>query len=191
MFDVLANDFVPDALYHSERRQLEHAVTCQPETRTYVLGAIRAWADDSTTNARQVCWLSGPAGTGKTTVAHTIAAEYDERGQLAASFFFWRKTGDRDDVNKLVATLAYQIAKKIPFAKEGMEGNLRLEDDQEPLTVLSDQFSKTSLEDRLSKLLISTYPNRAAPYLVVIDGLDECSSREGICRVIEWIRKNE
>ena len=31
----------------------------------------------------------------------------------------------------------------------------------------------------------------AAPNLVVIDGLDECSSREGICRVIEWIRTNE
>ena len=194
MFEVLASDFVPDALYHSEKRQLEHAVTCQPETQTYVLGAIRAWANSSTTNASQVCWLSGPAGTGKTTVAHTIAAEYDRKSRLAASFFFWRKTGDRDDINKLVATLAYQIAKKIPLAKEGMEENLRLEDEDEPLAVLIDRFSKTSLEDRLSKLLISksyTNPDPAAPYLVVIDGLDECSSREGICRVVEWIRRNK
>ena len=191
MFDILANDFVPDALYHSEKRQSEHAVTCLPETRTYVLGAIRAWANSSTTDASQVCWLSGPAGTGKTTVAHTIAAEYDERRRLAASFFLWRKTGDRDNINKLVATLGYQIAKKVPFAKDGMEANLRLKEDDEPLAVLCDRFSKTSLEDRLSKLLISTYADQAAPWLVVIDGLDECSSREGICRMIEWIRKNE
>ena len=194
MFEVLANDFVPDALYHSEKRQSEHAVTCLPETRTYVLGAIRAWANSSTTDASQVCWLSGPAGTGKTTVAHTIAAEYDRRRRLAASFFLWRKTGDRDSIDKLVATLAYQIAKKSPLAKEGMEENLKLEDDEEPLAVLIDRFSKTSLEDRLSKLLISesyVNPDPAAPYLVVIDGLDECSSREGICRVVEWIRGNK
>ena len=192
MFDILANDFVPDALYHSEKRQVEHAVTCQPETRTYVLGAIRAWANR--TDASQVCWLSGPAGTGKTTVAHTIAAEYDRRRRLAASFFFWRKTGDRDNINKLVATLAYQIAEKIPLAKEGMEANLRLKDNLEPLAVLSDRFSKTSLEDRLFKLLISesnTSPDPDSPELVVIDGLDECSSREDICRVVEWIRRNK
>ena len=189
MFEVLANDFVPDALYHSEKRQSEHAVTCQLETRTYVLGAIRAWANSSITDGSQVCWLSGPAGTGKTTVAHTIAAEYDERRRLAASFFFWRKTGDRDNINKFVATLAYQIAKKIPLAKERMERNLRLKDDEEPLAVLIDRFSKTSVEDRLSKLLISE--SITNPYLVVIDGLDECSSLEGICRVVEWIRRNK
>ena len=65
---------------------------CQPETQTNILGAIRAWAD-STMDTIRVCWLSGPAGTNKTTVAHTIAAEYDERGQLAASFFFLEEDG--------------------------------------------------------------------------------------------------
>ena len=39
------------------------------------------------------CRLSGTAGTGKTTVAHTIAAEKDRRGRLAASFFFLEKNG--------------------------------------------------------------------------------------------------
>ena len=193
MFDVLASDFVSDALYHSEKRRSEHAVICQPETQTNVLSAIRAWAN-STADTSCVCWLSGPAGTGKSTVAHTIAAEYDKNGRLAASFFFWRKTGDRDDLNKLIATLAYQIAEKIPLAKEGMEENLRLKNDQEPLTVLSDRFSKSSLEDRLSKLLINRSildADPAAPDILVIDGLDECSSREGICRLVEWIRKNE
>ena len=193
MFDVLASDFVPDALHHSEKRQSEHAVTCQAETRTNVLSAIRSWAD-STTDTACVCWLSGPAGTGKTTVAHTIAAEYDESGRLAASFFFWRKTGDRDDINKFVATLAYQIAKKHPLAKEEMEENLGLKNDEEPLPVIKSGLSKVSLEGRLSKLLIIRSiinTNPTPPDLVVIDGLDECSSREGICRVIEWIRKNE
>ncbi|KAF8220036.1 hypothetical protein L208DRAFT_1147675, partial [Tricholoma matsutake] len=55
-----------------------------------------------------VCWLSGPAGTSKTTVAHTIVEEYNKCGQLVATFFFWRKTEDCDDINRLVATLAWQ-----------------------------------------------------------------------------------
>ncbi len=174
--------FVPDALYDSAQRQEEHAVTCQNETRTKILHDIRSWADSRW--SAHVCWLSGPAGTGKTTVAHTIAAEYNQRGQLAATFFFWRKTGDRNDIKRLVPTLAYQIAQKIPSAKEAMETALNLNDaSRVPLRV-----SSLSLEDQLSKFLIAS-DNPSAPNLVVIDGLDECASQDGICRLIEWIRK--
>ncbi|KAF8240335.1 hypothetical protein L208DRAFT_1154918, partial [Tricholoma matsutake] len=104
---------------NSAQRSEEHAVTCQPETRTRVLEEIRSWADS--TSSTLICWLSGPAGAGKSTVAHTIAEEYNKRGRLAATFFFWRKTGDRDNINRLVPTLAWQIAKKISSAKERME----------------------------------------------------------------------
>ena len=194
MFDVLAPDFVQDALYNSEKRRSEHAVVCQEATRTSVLNAIRAWAD-SAASTNQICWLSGPAGTGKTTVAHTIAAEYDQRGRLAASFFLWRKTGDRDDINKLVSTLAYQIVQNVSVAKEGLEKHLGLKNDsQEPFAVLRDRLWKISIEDRLSKLLTNRSilnSGSLVPNLLIIDGLDECSSREGIHRLIQWIRKNK
>ncbi|KAF8225376.1 hypothetical protein L208DRAFT_1227856, partial [Tricholoma matsutake] len=85
---LLRQHVVWSALYNSAERSEEHAVTCQPETRTRVLEEIRSWADSTTTTP--ICWLSGPAGTGKTTVAHTIAEEYNKRGRLAATFFFWR-----------------------------------------------------------------------------------------------------
>jgi hypothetical protein len=134
--------------------------------------------------------LSGPAGIGKTTVAHTIAKEYDELGQLAATFFLWRKAGDRDDINKIVPTLAYQIAGKIPSAKERMEEFLMLKDASRVPLPLMDTLSHLSLEDQLSKLLI-TDVNPTDPKLIVIDGLDECASREGMCQLIEWIRKNK
>jgi hypothetical protein len=151
---------------------------------TKILHDIRSWADNK--SSARVCWLSGPAGTGKTTVAHTIAAEYDRRRQLAATFFFWRKTGDRDDIKRLVPTLAYQIAQKIPSAKEAMETRLNLNDPSQ--VPLRDPLSKLSLEDQLSTFLIAS-DNPSVPYLVVIDGLDECASQDGICRLIEWIRK--
>ncbi|KAF8644352.1 hypothetical protein AX14_009428, partial [Amanita brunnescens Koide BX004] len=180
--DILLPLVVFTALYNSDVKDGEHAVTCQPETRTKVLQDIRSWADNPTTTP--ICWLSGPAGTGKTTVARTIAGEYDKRGQLAATFFFWKSTGDRDDINKLVPTLAWQIAHEIPPAKEQMEKALKKS--RVPLHELS-------LENQLSTLLVrglAAHIDPTGPNLIVIDGLDECASQERIIRLIDWLRKN-
>ena len=136
-----------------------------------------------------MCWLSGPAGTGKTTVAHTIAEEYNKHRRLAATFFFWRKTGDRDDINRVVATLAWQLAANIPIVKERMEEALQLNHESWAL------FPRLSLEDQLSKLFVGRGPaakvNPADANLIVIDGLDECASHDGIVRLINWLRKNK
>jgi DNA polymerase III delta prime subunit len=185
VFDLLRPYVVGSALYDSAKRTEEHAVTCQPETRDSILNDIRSWADSTTTTP--VCWLSGPAGTGKTAVAHTIAEEYNKRKRLAATFFFWRKTGDRDDIDKVVATLAHQIATKVPSAQEQMEHALKLEAKSElPLPDLS-------LENQLSKFLVHgpvADTKHAGPNLIVIDGLDECASQEGVRRLIDWLRRN-
>ncbi len=180
MYDLLRPHFVPDALYNSNKRQAEHAVICQPDTQAEVLDDIRFWA--ASTTSTPVCWLSGPAGTGKTTVAHTIAEEYDKSGRLAATYFFWRKTGDRDDINKLAPTLAWQIAEKIQSAEMRMEKTLN--DGSRML------LSDLSFEAQLSKLLITNI-NPTDPNLIIIDGLDECESQRGIYRLIEWIRSQK
>jgi len=57
-----------------------------------------------------------------------------------------------------------------------------------PRVPLKDPISKLSLENQLSTLLIAT-DNPPVPDLIVIDGLDKCASQDGICRLIEWIRK--
>ena len=132
-------------------------------------------------------WVVQRAPAKRRSHISTIAAEYQQRGQLAATFFFWRKTGDRDDIKKLVPTLAYQIAQKIPSAREAMETALNLNDASRAPLLSRDPLSKLSLEDQLSTFLIAS-DNPSAPNLVVIDGLDECSSQDGICRLIEWIR---
>ncbi|KAF8671195.1 hypothetical protein AX14_005755 [Amanita brunnescens Koide BX004] len=182
LFDILRPHVVFSALYDSDVRDREHAVTCQPETQTKVLTDIRSWAGNTT--ATPMCWLSGPAGTGKTTVAHTIAEGYDKCGRLAATFFFWRKTGDRDDISKLVATLAWQIAHKIPSAKEQIE---------EALKKSGVPLPERSLENQLLTLLVRgpvTHVDPAGPNLIVIDGLDECASQDRIIWLIDCLRKN-
>ena len=113
-----------------------------------------------------------------------FSALYKSRGRLAATFFFWRKTGDRDDIDKLVATLTYQIARKIPLAVKQME---------EALKNFGVPLPELSLDDQLSTLLIRgpvAPADPTGPNLIVIDGLDECTSRDGIIRLINYLRKN-
>jgi hypothetical protein len=85
---------------------------CLPNTRVDVLQQIRTWADGD--SRRYIFWLSGWAGTGKSTIARTIAREYYDKGCLEASFFFSRGGGDVSHNGKFVSSLALQLAQRCP-----------------------------------------------------------------------------
>ena len=51
--------------------QRQHDPTCLPDTRVDVLQAIYNWADGQ--DEQVILWLSGLAGTGKSTIARTVA----------------------------------------------------------------------------------------------------------------------
>src|SRR5262245_1192451 len=71
----------------------EHNPRCLPNTRTELLHHIQQWAQDR--NGKPIFWLSGMAGTGKSTIARTIAQLFTDQHQLGASFFFKRGEGER------------------------------------------------------------------------------------------------
>jgi hypothetical protein len=79
---------------------------CQPGTRERVIKEVLEWAEGD--NVCLICWLHGPAGSGKSMIAHTIAERL--RHKLAASFFFSRGKAGRSDTATFFPTLAYQIA---------------------------------------------------------------------------------
>src|SRR5713226_7250780 len=73
-------------------------VSCTEDTRTEVLQTIYNWFSgrnreacktlSTTGNADgRIFWLDGVAGTGKSTIAQTVADHFDETHQLGASFF--------------------------------------------------------------------------------------------------------
>jgi hypothetical protein len=65
--------FVPQAAFsHCEK---QHDPVCLPNTRVDVLVQIMAWTDDKC-DERCIFWLNGMAGTGKFTIARTIANDY-------------------------------------------------------------------------------------------------------------------
>ena len=176
MFDILKGHIVPDAIYNSKAREDEYATTCQPETRERVLGDLTDWAERDDDQA--ICWLYGPAGSGKSTIAHTITEQCGAK--LGASFFFSRGKGSRSDATGLFPTLAYQLATRVPSLQASMERAFR----SDPLILsqtLGNQFRKLILNP------ILTIEEPLPPMIIVLDALDECSDEGVLVGVIRLL----
>jgi WD40 repeat protein len=68
-------------------------------------------------DARHVFWLNGLAGTGKSTIARTVARRCADAGRLGASFFFMRGGGELASARKFATTVAVQLAAALPALK--------------------------------------------------------------------------
>lgn len=101
-----------EAAFNSLNNQ--HQPTCLENTRVELLREITEWVDHLGQDRGCIFWLSGMAGTGKSTIARTIARTYHDKGHLGASFFFSRGGGDLSNADILITTLARQLAISIP-----------------------------------------------------------------------------
>jgi hypothetical protein len=166
------------AAYNSVEREREQASICHEGTREKALNGIIAWADEQ--NGRPACWLGGPAGAGKSTIAHTIAKRYDDHHKLAFSFFFSRRNVDRSDATKFFLTFAYQLATTLSPVKQAMEDALA----KDPSILhqrLEDQFQKLIVHPILS------IKGPISPLMVIIDGLDECGNQDYVKELIRLL----
>jgi hypothetical protein len=172
VFDILKEHVALNASYNSWERELEHASVCQEGTCEGILNRISTWY--SAPNGHPICWLQGPAGTGTSTVAHTIAKQCDDVKMLAFSFFFSRGKRSRVTTN-FFPTFAYQLAKSFPAVQAPMKQVLMDNPD----------IPSQRLRDQMMKLIIYPILNVEGllpPMVAVIDGLDDkiCSSNKSL-----------
>ena len=101
---------------------------CLPGTRTRVLEEITKWIVSSDGDHAQtnIFWLHGPAGTGKSTVATTIAQYFYDLDRLGAYVFCERATSDPTAV---LRTLAYKLAHYDASIGAGISESLHLDPD--------------------------------------------------------------
>ncbi|KAF2859222.1 hypothetical protein K470DRAFT_271788 [Piedraia hortae CBS 480.64] len=147
---------------------------CLDGTRVDITETIQKWA--TTDDEKRVFWLSGKAGTGKSTIARTVAHELAKQGYLVGSFFFKRGGGELSNAQYLFPTIARQMAYSIPSISDSIADAFR----DSP----SDADSK-SLENQFEMLIerpLSGYSTRSATDVraIVIDALDECDARRAI-----------
>ncbi|GLA56262.1 hypothetical protein AnigIFM63604_006486 [Aspergillus niger] len=113
--EMLNLPFAKGAFFGSFEDQ--HEDECLAGTRTELLQQVQDWGRSSD---RHIFWLNGMAGTGKSTIARTVARNFEEDGILGASFFFKRGEGDRGSAAKLFSTLSKQLAVHIPQMVPGV-----------------------------------------------------------------------
>ncbi|EIW80247.1 hypothetical protein CONPUDRAFT_32387, partial [Coniophora puteana RWD-64-598 SS2] len=102
-------------IYDSNERQ-PHA-KCLPGTRTELLQSLTALVNEGNTDTRKIIWLSGESGSGKSVIAHTLADQLRQEGELAGTFFFSRKHTKRSTFNRFFLTIAYQLGLQHPLAQ--------------------------------------------------------------------------
>uniref|UniRef100_L2FER9 G-protein beta wd-40 repeats containing n=1 Tax=Colletotrichum fructicola (strain Nara gc5) TaxID=1213859 RepID=L2FER9_COLFN len=154
-----------------DAHQNQHDPTCHPDTRTEILQDIMTRAKDD--KDQRIYWLNGKAGTGKSTIARTIARAFDDIHLLGASFFFKRGEGERNKASLLFSTIARQLVRKnekiLPFVVEALDG--------------TENISSKTIEEQFRKLILDPFEearwdsDNIPQSVLVLDALDECESR--------------
>jgi hypothetical protein len=146
---------------------------CLEGTCTQLLAEIGAWMSDP--SSQTIFWLKGVAGTGKTTVARSVAIMSEERRSLAATFFFSRTAGDeRHRGLGVIPTIAYQLARKYGAFRTNLCRIIESE-----LDICESEQAKQGTK-LLSEALADVSYAFSAPLLIVLDALDECDKEVGI-----------
>ncbi|KZV60934.1 hypothetical protein PENSPDRAFT_693838 [Peniophora sp. CONT] len=140
---------------------------CMRNTRVFLLGELFTWSVDW--SAPAIFWLSGMAGTGKSTIAWSFCEFLASNGLLGGSFFCSRTSStERSDARRIFPTLARQLARVSADYESALLDFLRSDPDVAQKSI---KLQSRSLLRNLLKVL----PNRGGLQTVfVIDALDDC-----------------
>ncbi|KAI3006741.1 hypothetical protein CBS147346_3641 [Aspergillus niger] len=170
-FDLYNLPAAEGASYDSYQNQ--HQEACLDGTREDLLQQASDWG--SCSQGACLFWLNGMAGTGKSTIARSLARTFEEKGQLGATYFFKRGEGDRGHAKRFVSTITRQLIAVIPNLAVGV--SKAIEDDPDiSRRGFRIQFEKLLLEP-LSELEDGQNLTRL---VIVVDALDECEEEQDI-----------
>jgi hypothetical protein len=156
----------------------QHDPCCLANTRIDLIDEIHSWAQGE--DKRCIFWLRGLAGTGKSTISHTVARRYYDRQRLAASFFFSRGGGDVGHVGKFVTSIAVQLAENITTSRQHIRDAV----------AVRGNIAQESLQDQWQHLVLCPLSklHEPGPYIIVIDALDKCENDGDVQIIVRLLR---
>ena len=108
------------------------------------------------------------AGTGKTTIAQTVAERIFTDGQLGASFFCSQDFEDRSNLKSIFPTLATQLAREYSEFRSILV----------PLVEQDPGIVHESLYSQMEKLIVQPLKESNITMVIVVDALDECKDEQ-------------
>ena len=125
------------------------------------------------------------AGTGKSTIARTVAHHFSKEGQLGASFFFSKGGGDLGNASKFVQTLAIQLS----HYKSGIAERIYKAIVAHPGIDQKRDLWKHFIIGPLSQIETGT----PAPLVIVlvIDALDECANQDDAQLILQLFAESK
>ena len=157
----------------------DHETQCLTDTRVDLLQQIRRWSRNP--SGPSILWLSGMAGTGKSTISRTVAYNWAQQKQLGGSFFLSRGRVDLSGAAKLFTTLASQLAIAVPVIKPAMSKEIMDNTD----------FFYWSQREQWKVLIfqpllhIGPKLSPSQPIKLVIDALDKCEDELEIRLILQ------
>ena len=150
---------------------------CLGGTRTELLLQLEDWLENETN--QRVFWLNGLAGTGKSTIAQTFAEITFGEGKLGASFFCSRDFEDRNNIQVIFPTLAFQLAYQYPLFRERLLQVLRA----------NPEIGHESLCSQFEKVIVDPFKVTHISTLIIIDALDECKDNEPASAILSVLSR--
>lgn len=154
-------------------------VTFLTGTRRDTRKLVSSWAESELVWNSHICWVTGAAGAGKSTIAQVVAETFEQKKKLAGSYFWSSTTDERSDALRLVMTLAYELATYIPKTAPHIRAVLSREPDLLNTNIsLSTQLDKLVLNPckavfQKSSIMRSLGALKG-PFVFVLDGIDKC-----------------
>ncbi|KZT50756.1 hypothetical protein CALCODRAFT_504361 [Calocera cornea HHB12733] len=142
--------------------------SCLPGRRSVLLDDITGWASSHAKDTPLVYVLVGSAGTGKSTVAHTIAARFNHLNQLGSMFCFSRTEPNRTPENTF-RNIVRDLSDRWPEYRKALSLTF---DGRAALAGTNDvvqQFDTFLLQP-------AQYVTISGTIIIVIDALDECGT---------------
>ena len=160
---------------------------CADSTRLRILQVMEDWIHNETDTTIQssLFWLHGGAGAGKSALAKSLSEKFQEKGQLAASFFFLRSDTTRNKGDQLIPTIVLHLMNSFegisPLIEERIDRHRTLFTKTYQIQIR--ELIIVPLLLALNKALVS------GPRLIVIDGLDQCEDPNTQCELLQAISR--
>lgn len=144
------------------------------------------WSADAN-HGRTIYWLKGMAGTGKSTIARTVARTLAKQQRLAANFFFSRGRGDLSHTGKLFSTIAIQLA----ATSQGLKRYIC------DAIAENENVHRQSMRFQWEKLIcqpisrLGSDPPLPRVSVFIFDALDECKPLEDIQTLLHLLAETK